>query len=117
LTGGRHRCDSRLARGTARTRKARPISTPQHTHGHPWCAEHDPTGTCLGDLHVLPGDGAAWLEGGPGGEGAVVVVALARPRTRRLPAFTAAEARELAATLAALAGELDGSAGGDRTPV
>ncbi|TDC53925.1 hypothetical protein E1212_03785 [Jiangella ureilytica] len=113
MTGGRHRCDSQFARGTARTRKARPISTPQHTDGHPWCAEHDPTGTCLGHLHVLPRDGAAWLEGGPDDTGAVVVVALARPGARTLPAFTAAEARELAAALTALANELDAG----RTPV
>ncbi|MBB5791611.1 hypothetical protein [Jiangella mangrovi] len=90
----------------ARTRKARPISTPQHTDGHPWCAEHDPSGTCLGDLHVLPRDGAAWLEGAPG-QDSLIVVALARPTPRTLPRFTAAEARELAGALTALAGALE----------
>lgn len=40
-----------------------------------------------------------------------MVVALPRPDPRRLPRFTAAEARELAATLTALANELDRSPG------
>ncbi|SDT31804.1 hypothetical protein [Jiangella sp. DSM 45060] len=88
---------------------------------------------CLGGLHELPGGGAAWLEGAVGrvpseaagagvdgaggdgagvdgagvGRGAGVVVALARTHPGRPPRFTAAQARELAATLTTLADELD----------
>ncbi|SEE58903.1 hypothetical protein [Jiangella alba] len=45
--------------------------------------------------------------GGAGVGGAGVVVALARTRPGRPPRFTAAQARELAATLTTLADELD----------
>lgn len=97
------------AEGHGTHEEARPISTPQHTDGHPWCVEHDPSGTCLGDLHPLPHEGAAWLESGidDGVRRGHVVVALARPGTRGLPRLTAAEARDLAGTLTALADRLE----------
>jgi hypothetical protein len=99
-----------LREGPGTHEEARPISTPQHTDGHPWCAEHDPSGTCLGDIRTLSRDGAAWLEAD--GDGAAVVLALARPdghRPPRLPRLSAAEARELAAALTELADQLDRS--------
>lgn len=67
---------------------------------------------CLGGLHDLPGGGAAWLQGArrdgsDGGAGAGVVVSLIRSDARRPPRFSAAEVRELAALLTALADELE----------
>lgn len=56
------------------------------------------------------GDGAGVGAAGVGagvGRGAGVVVALARTHPGRPPRFTAAQARELAATLTTLADELD----------
>ena len=97
-----------MREGPGTHEEARPISTPQHTDGHPWCAEHDPSGACLGDIRTLPRDGAAWLEAD--GDDAAVVLALARPGGR-LPRLGAAEARELAAALTELADQLDRSAG------
>jgi hypothetical protein len=98
-----------LREGPGTHEEARPISTPQHTDGHPWCAEHDPSGTCLGDIHTLSRDGAAWLEAA--GADAAVVIALPRTGGRRLPRLSSAEARELAAALTELADQLDRSAG------
>lgn len=107
-----------VPRGPGTHEEARPISTPHPAaDGRPWCVEHDPAGVCLGDLHELPGGGAAWLEGasdgarrgGTSGGSAAVVVVLARPDARRSPRFTAREAREIAAALTALADEIEAS--------
>ncbi|PSL02854.1 hypothetical protein CLV30_109162 [Haloactinopolyspora alba] len=80
--------------------------TEDHAPGHdPWCAEHDPNGTCLGDVRRLPGAGATWIEGG---RSPTVVVSLGRSATgRRLPGLDPSEARAVAAVLAELADEIE----------
>ncbi len=79
----------------------------------PWCVEHDPTGTCLGDVMPLPGGGAAWIEGGPD---ASIVVALGRSESRRgLSELDADDARTVGAALHELADEIDRSGRVDRS--
>ncbi|WP_026876892.1 hypothetical protein [Jiangella gansuensis] len=76
------------------------------SEGFPWCVEHDPTGTCLGDVRRLPGGGAAWLEGAGS---ATLRIALGRPRRGNLSQLTAAQVRELIATLEELSEQMTSS--------
>lgn len=79
----------------------------------PWCVEHDPSGTCLGDVRALPSAGAAWIEGGAEPR---IVVSLGRSDSgRRLPGLDAADARAVAAALEELADQVEeGTSSPDR---
>lgn len=70
----------------------------------PWCVEHDPTGTCLGELRRLPGGGAAWLESATTTK---IVVALGRSGRRHVCELDPSGARRLAVVIGELASQIE----------